>query len=69
MTLSQTPYSQVLAVKACFEGKGSSRTSVKAFVPYAMTLNIEKMRQRRHKLEFRTRFYVKNNAKVDLGRP
>ena len=43
--------------------------STKAFAPYAMTLNIEKMRQRRHKLKFRTRFYVKNNAKVDLGRP
>ena len=41
----------------------------KAFAGYAMTLNIEKMRQRRHKLKFRTRFYVKNNAKVDLGRP
>ena len=41
----------------------------KAVAPYAMTLNIEKMRQRRHESKFRTRFYVKNNAEVDLGRP
>ena len=43
--------------------------STEPFVGNVATLNIEKSRQRRHNFEFRIRFYVKNNATVDLGRP